>query len=83
MVEAGFSPVQAIKIATLNGAIYLGREKEIGSIEKGKQADLVILNGDLEKNIKVIRNTEIVFKKGVGFDSKKIFESVNGKVGLY
>jgi imidazolonepropionase-like amidohydrolase len=83
LVEAGFSPVQAIKIATLNGAIYLGREKEIGSIEKGKEADLVILNGDLEKNIKVIRNTEIVFKKGVGFDSKKIFESVNGKVGLY
>ena len=83
LVEAGFSPVQAIKIATLNGAIYLGREKEIGSIEKGKQADLVILNGDLEKNINAIRNTEIVFKKGVGFDSKKIFESVNGKVGLY
>jgi len=67
----------------MNGAIYLGREKEIGSIEKGKQADLVILNGDLEKNIKAIRNTEIVFKKGAGFDSKKIFESVNGKVGLY
>jgi imidazolonepropionase-like amidohydrolase len=83
LAEAGFSPVQAIKIATLNGAIYLGREKEIGSIEKGKQADLVILNGDLEKNIKDIRNTEMVFKKGVGFDSKKIFESVNGKVGLY
>ena len=83
LVEEGFSPVQAIKIATLNGAIYLGREKEIGSIEKGKQADLVILNGNLEKNIKSIRNTEIVFKKGVGFDSKKIFESVNGKVGLY
>jgi imidazolonepropionase-like amidohydrolase len=83
LAEAGFSPVQAIKIATLNGAIYLGREKEIGSIEKGKQADLVILNGDLEKNIKAIRNTEIVFKKGIGFDSKKIFESVNGKVGLY
>jgi imidazolonepropionase-like amidohydrolase len=83
LVDAGFSPAQAIKIATLNGAIYLGREKEIGSIEKGKQADLVILNGDLVKNIKAIRNTETVFKKGVGFDSKKIFDSVKGKVGLY
>ncbi len=83
LVEAGFSPVQSIKIATLNGAIYLGKEKEIGSIEKGKQADLVIINGDLEKNIRDIRNTETVFKKGVGFDSKKIFVAVNGKVGLY
>jgi imidazolonepropionase-like amidohydrolase len=82
LVEAGFSTVQAIKIASLDGAIYLGRNKEIGSIEKGKQADLVIVDGDLENDIKNIRNTEIVFKKGVGFDSKKIFESVKGKVGL-
>ena len=83
LAEAGFSVTQAIRIAALNGATYLGREKEIGTIEKGKQADLVILNGDLEKDIKVIRNTETVFKKGIGFDSKKIFESVSGKVGLY
>ncbi len=82
LVEAGFTPVQAIKIATMNGAVYLGKNKTIGSIEKGKQADLVLLDGDLEKNIKNIRNTEIVFKKGVGFDSKMIFESVKGKVGL-
>ena len=81
--EAGFGITQIIKIATLNGARYLGREKEIGTIEKGKQADLVLLNGDLEKDIKAIRTTETVFKKGVGFDSKKIFESVKGKVGLY
>lgn len=82
LVEAGFTPIQAIKIATLNGAIYLGRDKEIGTIEKGKQADLVISDGDIESNIRNIRNTEIVFKHGVGFDSKKIFESVKGKVGL-
>jgi imidazolonepropionase-like amidohydrolase len=82
LVEAGFSPVQAIKIATLNGAVYLGSSKEIGSLEKGKQADLVLIDGDLEKDIKNIRNTELVFKQGIGFDSKKIFESVRGKVGL-
>lgn len=82
LVEAGFTPVQAIKIASLNGAVYLGRSKEIGSVEKGKQADLVVLDGDLEANIKNIRNTEIVLKKGIGFDSKKIFESVKGRVGL-
>jgi imidazolonepropionase-like amidohydrolase len=66
----------------LNGAIYLGRSKEIGTIEKGKQADIIVLNGDLEADIRNIRNTEIVFKKGIGFDSKKIFNSVAGKVGL-
>jgi imidazolonepropionase-like amidohydrolase len=83
LAEAGFTPLQAIKICTLNGAIYLGRTKETGTIEKGKKADLVLINGDPEKNIKDIRNTEIVFKNGVGFDSKKLFDSVKGKVGLY
>ncbi len=37
LVEAGFSPVEAIKIATLNGAVYLGRDKQIGSIAAGKE----------------------------------------------
>ena len=82
LAEAGFTPAQAIKVATLNGAIYLGRDKETGTIEKGKIADLVLINGDLESDIRNIRNTELVFKKGVGFDSKAIFESVKGKVGL-
>ena len=83
LVEAGFTFPQAIKICTLNAAEYLGRENEIGSIATGKRADLVLMNGDPEKEIKDVRNTEIVFKNGVGFDSKKLFESVNGKVGLY
>ena len=83
LVEAGFTFSQAVKICTLNAAEYLGREKEIGSIATGKRADLVLMNGDPEKEIKNVRNTETVFKNGVGFDSKKLFESVNGKVGLY
>lgn len=82
LVEGGFTPVQAIKIATLNGAKYLGREKIIGSIEQGKNADLVLIDGDPESNISDIRKTEMVFKNGIGFDSKKIFESVKGKVGM-
>jgi imidazolonepropionase-like amidohydrolase len=82
LVEAGFTPLQAIKIATLNGAKYLGREKNIGSIEQGKNADLVLIDGDPENNISDIRKTETVFKNGIGFDSKKIFESVKGKVGM-
>lgn len=82
LVEAGFTPVQAIKIASLNGAIYLGKDKEIGTVEKGKAADLVVVNGDLEKDIRNIRKTEIVFKKGVGFDAALLFDSVKGKVGV-
>ena len=82
LVQAGFSATQAIKICTLNGAIYLGRDKNIGTVQKGKDADLVLIDGDIEKDISAIRNTEIVFKKGVGFDSKKIFDSVKGKVGM-
>ncbi|GAB3814262.1 amidohydrolase family protein [Pontibacter rugosus] len=82
LVEGGFSLEEAIRISTLNGAVYLGKDKEIGTIEKGKKADLVLINGDLEKDVKQIRKTETVFKNGVGFDSQKIFMSVKGKVGL-
>ncbi|WP_052695423.1 amidohydrolase family protein [Hymenobacter sp. AT01-02] len=74
--------MQAIKICTLNGATYLGREKEIGTIEVGKQADVVLINGDPEQDIQQVRRMETVFKKGVGFDSAKLFESMQGKVGL-
>ncbi|TMI91529.1 MAG: amidohydrolase [Bacteroidetes bacterium] len=81
--EAGFTFSQAVKICSLNAAEYLGRDKDIGTIAIGKRADLVLIGGDPEKQIGDVRNTEIVFKNGVGFDSKKIFESVNGKVGLY
>ena len=82
LVEGGFTPLQAIKIATLNGAKYLKRDKTIGSVEPGKNADLVLIDGDPENNISDIRKTQIVFKNGIGFDSKKIFDSVKGKVGL-
>ncbi len=61
LVEACFSPVEAIKIATLNGAKYLERDKTIGSIKVGKNADLVLIDGDLENDIKDIRKTETVF----------------------
>jgi imidazolonepropionase-like amidohydrolase len=83
LVEAGFSLSQAVKICSLNAAQYLERDKEIGTIEEGKKADLVLINDDLQKDIHAVRNTEIVFKNGVGFDSKKLFESAKGKVGLH
>jgi len=82
LVEGGFTPEQAIKICTMNGAAYLDREKEIGTVAPGKKADLVLVDGDLTADIKNIRKTEIVFKNGVGFDSQKIFDSVKGRVGM-
>ena len=83
LVEAGFSPVEAIKIATLNGAIYLGRDKEIGSVAAGKNADLVIVKGDPSKQISDVENVEIVFKDGVGYDSQKLLNAVRGRYGQY
>ena len=83
LVEAdGFTPLEAINIATQNGSIALGFEKTIGTIETGKSADLLIIDGDPSKNISDIRKILYVFKNGVGFNSKKLFESVKGKVGF-
>jgi hypothetical protein len=83
LVEAGFTPVEAIKIATLNGASYMGKEKEIGSIALGKNADLIVIKGDPSKKISDIENVEIVFKDGVGFNSQKLLDSVKGRYGQY
>lgn len=83
LTEAGFSAAEAIRIGTLNGATYLGREKEIGSIAAGKNADLVVIKGDPAKQISDIENVEIVFKDGVGYDSQKLLSSVRGRYGQY
>jgi imidazolonepropionase-like amidohydrolase len=83
LVQAGFTPVQAIRIATFNGAKYLGRDAKIGTLAAGKQADLVVVRGDPSARIEDVENVEIVFKQGVGYDSPKIFESVKGRVGLH
>ena len=79
-VEAGFKPEEAIQVVTSNGARLLERT-DIGTIEKGKVANLVILNGDLESNPKIIREVETVFKNGVGYDPNKLINSVKGNVG--
>jgi imidazolonepropionase-like amidohydrolase len=83
LVEAGFSPVESIKIATLNGATYLGRQDQIGTIAPGKNADLVVIKGDPATHISDVENVEIVFKDGVGYDSQKLLESVKGRYGQY
>jgi hypothetical protein len=82
LVEAGLTPVEAIHVATENGASYLGRQDRIGTIAPGKQADLVLIKGDPSKNINEIENAETVFKAGIGYDSKKLIDGVRGQVGI-
>jgi imidazolonepropionase-like amidohydrolase len=83
LVEAGFAPVQAIRIATLNGAIFLGRQDQIGSIAVGKNADLVVVKGDPAARITDLENVEIVFKDGAGYDPGKLLDAVTGHYGEY
>jgi imidazolonepropionase-like amidohydrolase len=82
LVQAGFTPVEAIHIATANGADALGQSARIGTIAKGKQADLVVVTGDPSRNISDIRNVELVFRKGIGYDSARMFAAVKGLVGV-
>ena len=82
LAEAGFTPLEAIRIATYNGAQYLGELDHIGTLAPGKQADIVVVKGDPSKNISDIENVELVFKDGVGYDPAKLVKDANGFVGL-
>jgi enamidase len=83
LVESGLTPVEAIRIGTLNGATYLGRAALVGSIAVGKQADIVVIGGNPAARIEDVRKVELVFKQGIGYDPVKLIESVRGRVGLY
>ncbi|HEV8497133.1 MAG TPA: amidohydrolase family protein [Gemmatimonadaceae bacterium] len=83
LAESGLTPLEAIKVGTLNGATYLGRAARVGSIASGKQADLVVIDGDPSARIEDIRKVSLVFKEGVGYDPAKLIASVRGKVGLF
>lgn len=82
LVEAGFTPVEALTIMTLNGAKILGAAREIGSLEAGKAADLVVVAGNPAAAARDLRKVVTVFKDGVGYDSARLLASVKGVVGL-
>ena len=82
LVEAGFTPLEAIHIATQQNAEFLGKGDQVGSIAPGKQADIVLIQGDPSTNIADVEKVETVFKDGVGYDPAKLAESVRGMVGL-
>ena len=83
LVEAEFTPVEAIKIATLNGAQWLGIDDQVGTVAVGKRADLVVVEGNPIARISDVRNVKIVFKDGTGYDPEKLIRSVAGSVGLH
>jgi hypothetical protein len=83
LVEAGFTPLEAIRIGTLNGATFMGLQDRIGSIAPGKNADLLIVKGNPAANINDVENVLLVFKDGVGYDSAKLLKSVRGRYGQY
>ena len=81
-MEAGFSPLEAIRIATLAGAEFLGEAERIGSVAPGKAADLLLIDGDPSARIADVEKVDTVFKDGIGYDPAKLAESVRGTVGL-
>jgi imidazolonepropionase-like amidohydrolase len=81
LVQAGLTPVQAIHVATENGAILLGRQSHVGTIEPGMNADLVLIDGNPAANIDDVERVRVVFKDGVGYDSARILQSIKGLVG--
>ncbi|MBS1654233.1 MAG: amidohydrolase family protein [Bacteroidetes bacterium] len=83
LTKEGFTPIEAIRIATYNGAVALEAQNKIGSIEVGKTADLVVLEGNIADNINTIENTKWVFRHGIGFNAQKILDQLKGQVGKY
>jgi imidazolonepropionase-like amidohydrolase len=82
LVEAGFTPEEAIHLATENGAQWLGEDSQLGTIAVGKAADLVVVDGNPAAHIADVEKVDTVYKDGVGYDPQKLIESVRGLVGL-
>ena len=82
LIEAGFTPGEAIQVMSANGAKILEMEDSIGSIEVGKIADLAVIGADLAADPANIKKVVTVFKNGVGFDSAKLIASITGYVGV-
>ncbi len=74
--EAGIPASEILQIATLKAAQVMKRDSELGSIEKGKLADLVLVSGDPTSDVSAMRNTKLVVKDGVVFDPAKIYEAI-------
>jgi len=68
LVRAGFSPMEVLQAATRGAALFLGREKELGTVESGRAADLVLLSANPVENIANTRKISAVVRKGGYYD---------------
>lgn len=82
LAEMGLTVEQAVEVATRNGALYLERADDVGTVEAGKRADLVLMSGDPTADVEAFRRMTLVFKDGVAYDSERLFASVSGWVGV-
>jgi enamidase len=82
LVEAGFTPEQAVQIISFNGAKILGQDRDVGSIAPGKRADVVVIRGDPVTSPASIMQVVTVFREGVGYDSAKLRAGAAGRVGV-
>jgi imidazolonepropionase-like amidohydrolase len=78
-VQAGFTPMEAIQSATIVPARVMGLDKELGTIEKGKRGDLILLNGNPLEDIHNTRNVEYVITNGVMYHTAELWQSVGFK----
>ena len=83
LVAAGHPPLTVLRMATLDGARFLGIGRTVGRVEPGKRADLIVVTGDPSRHIADIENVALVFRDGVAYDPKKLRDSVRGMVGWY
>lgn len=78
-VQAGLTPAEALQVATWNGAQYTGLLDQLGSIERGKKADLILIDGDPTQDISAIRRISLVMKEGVVFYPAEVYEAAGVK----
>ena len=75
-VQAGFTPMEAIQAATIVPARVMGLDKEIGTVEAGKRADVIILDGNPLESIRNVRKVEFVITNGIMYNCAELWRSV-------
>lgn len=80
MVAAGLTPVEVLQAATIDGARAIHRAENVGSLEAGKRADFLLVDGRPDERISDIRKLSAVFKDGIGYDPQKLYDDAKGKI---